>query len=208
MQGKQTIEMLDKEKCRCIFCQSRDRDITEFYMVQVKGDELGETPRMPSFASGRCNGVINVETDRFAKVICQKEGRKGKAEGGHNKECLKCPHGIREETKSIVCTAHGAKARKVQRVAEFDALKKCLNDTEGFIELDSCPSAKKVILEQLKQHARKTGWTIKGFSKKDTIVWLDMLIEFSKLAEERILSSGHGPDSHGTEEAVNEPGER
>ena len=136
-----------------------------------------------------------METEGSMKEYCRKGSENGQAEQGRNKECLKCPYAVQDKPRNgrgIGRHACGIRPGQVQGMANLGSLKKCLNDTEGLVDLDGCPSAKKVMLEQLKHHAKKTGWTIKGFSKKDTIVWLDMLLEFSQFAEQIILDSGHG----------------
>ena len=46
MQENPTIEMLRKEECCCVFCQSRDRDITEFYTVRIEGG-VSKAPPQP-----------------------------------------------------------------------------------------------------------------------------------------------------------------
>ena len=56
-----------------------------------------------------------------------------------------------------------------------------------FTKEESKASFKKDILEQVRNHAQKTGWSIKGFSTIETIEWLDTLIKFCKRAEEKGL---------------------
>ena len=38
MEQNATIHKKEKQECYCPLCQSRDRDMKEFYMVRIAGD--------------------------------------------------------------------------------------------------------------------------------------------------------------------------
>jgi len=129
-------------------------------------------------------------TDWLIKVKCWKGLEKGKTEEDHVKDCLKCPYVIWETPKSIagiMRTMCGVRVGNVYRAEELDNIGEELTGNPCFTKTDGKPSVKRDILEQVKTHAQKTGWSIKGFSTTETIDWLDTLIEFCKRAEEKGL---------------------
>jgi len=129
-------------------------------------------------------------TDWLIKVYCWKGLEKGKTEEDHVKDCLKCPYVIWETPKSIggiMRTMCGVRVGNVYRAAELDDIGEQLTHVKWFTKEESKASFKKDILEQIKTHAKKTEWTIKGFSATETVEWLDTLIEFCKRTEEKGL---------------------
>jgi hypothetical protein len=129
-------------------------------------------------------------TDWLIKVYCWKGLEKGKTEKDHINDCLNCPYVIWETPKSIagiMRTMCGVRVGNVYRAAELDDIGKELTGNPYFTKTESKPSLKRDILEQIKNHAKRTGWSIKGFSTTETIDRLDILIEFCKRAEEKGL---------------------
>ena len=129
-------------------------------------------------------------TDWLIKVKCWKAIEEGKTEEDHIRDCLSCPYVIWEEPKSIagiMRTMCGVRVGNVYRAAELDDIGKELTGNQDFTKTESKPSVKRDILEQIKNHAKRTGWSIKGFSTTETIDWLDMLIEFCKRVEQKGL---------------------
>ena len=129
-------------------------------------------------------------TDWLVKVSCSKAGEIGKSREQHINDCMICPYVIWEEPKTVAGTFQtmcGVRVGNVYRAAELDDIGKYLTGIECFTKLDSPPSAKRDILERIKHHAQKTGWSINGLSKAGTIEQLDILIDFCKRSEEKGL---------------------
>ena len=38
MEQNPTPQKHEKHECHCVFCESRDKDMKEFYMVRMEGD--------------------------------------------------------------------------------------------------------------------------------------------------------------------------
>ena len=130
-------------------------------------------------------------TDWLIKVNCSKAEEPEKSKEHHIKDCLECPYVIWDKPTTvagILRTMCGVRVGNIYRAAALDDIGKYLTGIECFTKLDSPPSAKKDILERIKRHAQKTGWSISGFSKGETIEWLDMLIEFCKRVDEKGLA--------------------
>ena len=81
----------------------------------------------------------------------------------------------------------GVRVGNVYRAAELDDIGQELTGIKWFTKEESSPAVKRDILEQVKNHAIRAGWSIKGFSTTETIDWLDMLIEFCKRVEQKGL---------------------
>jgi len=129
-------------------------------------------------------------TDWLVKVSCSKAGEIGKSREQHINDCMICPYLIWEEPKTVAGTFQtmcGVRVGNVYRAAELDDIGQELTGYPYFTKEESKASFKKDILELVKNHAQKTGWSIKGFSTTETIEWLDTLIEFCKRAEEKGL---------------------
>ena len=129
-------------------------------------------------------------TDWLVKVNCTKAVETAKSQEEHIKDCKNCPYVIWEvpETVAGFCqTMCGVRVGNVYRAAELDGIGKDLTGIEYFTKQEGPASVKKGILEQVRSHARTTGWSIKGFSTAETVEWLNMLIEFCKRAEEKGL---------------------
>lgn len=129
-------------------------------------------------------------TDWLVKVSCSKAEDIGKSKEEHINDCLRCPYVIWQEPKTVAGffqTMCGVRVGNVYRAAELDDIGKELTGNPYFTKTESKPSFKRDILEQIKNHAKRTGWSIKGFSYQETIEWLDMLIEFCRRAEQKNL---------------------
>jgi len=129
-------------------------------------------------------------TDWSIKVSCSKAGEIEKSREEHIKDCIKCPYAIWEEPKTVAGifqTMCGIRVGNMYRSAELDDIGKELTGINWFTKEESSASSKKDTLEQIQNHTKRTGWSIKGFSTTETIDWLDMLIEFCKRAEQKGL---------------------
>ena len=129
-------------------------------------------------------------TDWLMKVNCSKVGEKGKSEEEHINDCLECPYVIWEKPKTVAGifqTMCGVRVGNMSRAAQFDDIGQKLTGIEYFTKEQSSPSLKKGVLEQIKGHAKRTGWSLKGFSHRETMDRIDTLIEFCKRAEEKKL---------------------
>ena len=129
-------------------------------------------------------------TDWLIKVKCWKGMEKGKTEEDHVKECSKCPYVIWEEPRSVAGifrTMCGVRVGNVYQAAELDDIGEKLTEIKCFTKEESNAAFKKNILEQVRNHAKKTGWSIKGLSTAETIEWLNTLIEFCKKADKKGL---------------------
>ena len=129
-------------------------------------------------------------TDWLVKVNCGKAVETGKSREEHIKDCKNCPYVIWEEPKTVagfLQTMCGVRVGNIYRAAELDDIGKDLTGIEYFTKQDSTPSVKKGILKQIKEHAKRTGWSLKGYSTTETIDRLDTLIEFCNRAEEKGL---------------------
>jgi hypothetical protein len=73
--------------------------------------------------------------------------------------------------------------------AELDEIGEKLSGVERFTKMESTPSIKRDILNQIKDYTERNGWTINGLSKRETIEHLGTLIEFCKRAEEKNLKN-------------------
>ncbi len=129
-------------------------------------------------------------TDWLIKIRCWKGMEKGKNEEDHIKECLKCPYVIWETPKGVAGlfrTMCGVRVGNVYRSAELDDIGQKLTGIAQFTKEQSSPSFKKDVLHRIKNYSQMTGWSLEGFSHKETIERLDMLIEFCKRVEQKGL---------------------
>ena len=129
-------------------------------------------------------------TDWLVKVDCTKAGKTGKSREEHIQDCKKCPYVIWEEAKTvagILQTMCGVRVGNVYRAAALDEIGKELTGIECFTKQEDPPSVKKAVLEQIKEHAIASDWSIKGYTATETIEWIDTLIEFCRRAEEKGL---------------------
>lgn len=129
-------------------------------------------------------------TDWLVKVRCSKVEEQGKSEQEHIRDCLDCPHVIWEQPKTIagfLRTMCGVRVGNAYVAAQLDDIGEKLTGIEGFTRKQGSPSLKNGVLEQIKDHAKRTGWSLKGFSYEETIDRIDTLIEFCKRAREKGL---------------------
>lgn len=129
-------------------------------------------------------------TDWLIKVSCSKAEETRKSKEEHINDCLKCPYAIWEKPTTIggiFQTMCGVRVGNIYRAAELDDIGEKLTGNPHFTKTESNPSFKRDILEQIKRHAKRTGWGLKGFTTAETVEWLEVLIEFCKRVEKKGL---------------------
>ena len=109
----------------------------------------------------------------------------------HINACSGCPYAIWEEPEPVagfMFSMCGVRVGNIGMAAELDIIGEKLSGVERFTKNNGDSASKLEILKQIKAYTEKGGWKFEGFSKKETIKHIGLLIEFCGRTKEKELS--------------------
>lgn len=130
-------------------------------------------------------------TDCFIKVRCPHPHREVRNEEERIRACLSCPYVIWEEPEPVATfweSMCGVRVGSIGMAAELDDIGERVTGIARFTKEETSSSQKLAILEKIRDYTKGNGWSIEGFSPKETLGRLDWLIELCKRAEKKELA--------------------
>jgi hypothetical protein len=127
--------------------------------------------------------VVRIGTDWFVDVKCPRPGKAVKDEEEHIKACAGCPYAIWERPEMIagfMRSMCGVRVGSIGMATCLDAIGEKLAGTARFTKNGGQIDEKLAILNMIKTHAEKEGWRLSGLIRKETLIQLNLLIEFCK----------------------------
>ena len=129
--------------------------------------------------------MVTIGTDWFVKVKCPRPDRTTRSYKEQIEACAGCPYRIWDEPQSVAGFMNsmcGVRVGSISMAAELDIIAEKLMGIKRFTKIESDAASKLMTLEQIRKDVISDGSHINGLTSKETLEYLDSLIEFCKRA--------------------------